>query len=67
MVTEEQELLLRRIVRHQGWAEVSAALGLAGREAGISALRRLVRRLVDHYGDQTLMAEAKRLDALCRG
>jgi tRNA(Met) cytidine acetyltransferase len=54
-----QTLLIRRVLQRQGWGATAAALGLPGRDAAVSALRRTLLPLVLHYADTAVAAQAR--------
>ncbi len=60
----EQAALVLKVLQKRNWQAVAAALGLSGRAAAQDALRKALRPLVLHCGDQTVREAAERLSDL---
>ncbi|ADJ29554.1 tRNA(Met) cytidine acetyltransferase TmcA [Nitrosococcus watsonii] len=58
---EERNALIVKVLQKRSWGEAAAVLELSGRAQVIEALRRALRPLVLHFGNETVRREAERL------
>ena len=59
--TQQQQLLVSRVIKKQAWAEVVKVIGLSGRNAAVSLLRTTLQPLVELYCPNETRAQIKAL------
>jgi tRNA(Met) cytidine acetyltransferase len=62
----ERDVLIVKVLQRRDWAAVAQATGAPGRAGATRVLRAALGKLLLHYADEEVRAEARRLQALWR-
>lgn len=57
-----RDLLVARVVQKRGWSDSARQCGFSGRAQALDALRRVMRALVLHYGDEEVRAQVRQVE-----